>query len=324
MTPWGAGEIVGVVLTAVVVVLFVFAFLAPLDSLRWWDRRGADAGSEVVLVPQHSDPLPGQEPSDAFLVYLSGIAAITGTYDNVSEREFLADLADVLPSVTIAADVFPYSVAGVGLTQRRSAWFWGKLADWQRNSSLLLAKGISGLVQVRNAFRVMVSADPRYGPTFNLGVAQQIIDSLSRHGYDWTRRPPVVILGYSGGGQVAIGAAWYLGAVGLDVSVISLAGVLNSDPGIARLSRLWHFYGRKDGTRPLGPVIFPGRWPVSRTSRWNQAKREGRITAACLGPMKHAEGRDYFDAQAVDEQGVSFRTLTIRAVSRAISETVER
>ncbi|MFV0452074.1 MAG: hypothetical protein ACK5LS_07495 [Propioniciclava sp.] len=197
MTP-GIGHLVVIVLIVVVLVILIFAFLAPLDSLRWWDRRSAAAAGRGLGVPTESDDLPQRANSEAFLVYLSGIAAITGTYDNVAEREFLAD---ELPTVTVAADVFAYSVENRGLTQRRSAWLCSRLADWQRNSTFVPATAISGLVQVRNALRVVVSADPRYGPTFNLGIAQQVVDSLTRHGYDWERRPPVVLLGYSGGGR---------------------------------------------------------------------------------------------------------------------------
>lgn len=110
----------------------------------------------------------------------------------------------------------------------------------------------------------------------------------------------------------------------MEVSVVSLAGVLSSDPGISRCRHLWHFYGRRDGTRPLGPILFPGRWPVAIGSRWNSAKRERRVKVACIGPMKHAEGRDYLDADATDAGGVPFRTLTIRALRQAIEATTDQ
>lgn len=317
-------EVISIILIAVLVVLLLFAFLAPLDSLRWWDRRSGDAVGQVVVLPEDRDHLPRHHDSSAFLVYLSGVAAITGTYDNEAERAFLADLADAAPTVTVAADVFAYSVDNQGLTQRGTAWFWGKLADWQRHSRSRVKTSLSGLVQVRNIMRVMVSADRRYGPPFNLGVAQQVVDSLGRHGYDWKRKPPVVLLGYSGGGQVALGAAWYLNALDIDVTVISIAGVLNSDPGISRLTHLWHFYGSRDGTRHLGATVFPGRWPVAVTSNWNQARRDGRVTVRCLGPMKHAEGRDYFDAVATDADGVPLRTLTLNAVTEVLAGVTDR
>lgn len=307
-----------IIVTALLIVVLALALLAPMDSMRWWDRR--ESGGRVVPVPPaNPDHLPRRPDARAFVVYLSGIGAVDGTTDDDWERATLASLSDDLPDVAFAADVFPYAVENRGLTQRASGWFWGRLGDWQRHSRNPLRVGVSYLINLRNAMRVMVSADPRYGPTFNLAVAEQIIDSLDRHDYDWNRRPPVIIVGYSGGGQIAVGAGWYLTAAKIPVSVISLAGVVDSNPGLRRIDHLWHLYGSKDSLQRIGPAVFPGRWLFMTRSLWNQGKRDGRITVECLGPMTHVGKGGYFDADTTGADGRSFRDVTADAV-RAILE----
>lgn len=307
-----------ILLTAILIVVVVFALLAPLDSMRWWERRGRTQAA-LGAMPANPDHLPRRPDARLFVVYLSGIGAVDGTTDAVWERETLAQLAAALPDVAFTADVFPYDVENRGLTQRASSWFWGKLASWQRTSRNLFQIALSYLINLRNALRVLVSADPRYGPIFNLSVAQQIIDSLDRHQYDWSRRPPVIVIGYSGGGQIAVGAGWYLTAAGLPISVISLAGVVDSHPGLARLNRLWHFYGSKDDVQRIGPLVFPGRWPIFRTSLWNKGKRSGQISVECIGPMTHVDKNGYFDPAMVHDGKVN-RTVTEEVLTRILLE----
>lgn len=304
------------IIVGLLIVVLVFALLAPLDSMRWWER-GGPGGVGVGAPSANPDGLPRRRGARGYVLYLSGIGAVDGTTDDEWERQTLAVLAADLPDLTFAADVFPYAVENRGLTQRVFGGFWERLWEWQRYSRNPLRLVVSYVINLRNALRVMVSADPRYGPTFNLAVAEQLIASLDRHGYDWTRRPPVVVLGYSGGGQIAVGAGWYLAGAGLPVSVISLAGVVDSGPGVDRLGRLWHLYGSRDSTQRLGPAVFPGRWPVVSGSAWNRGKRDGRVTLRRIGSMKHTGPGGYFDAEATGADGRPYREVTIDAV-RAI------
>ena len=61
------------------------------------------------------------------------------------------------------------------------------------------------LINVRNIMQVAVSADPRYGPIYSLGVAKEIARSLARHGYQLGSQKPIFLIGFSGGGQVSVG-----------------------------------------------------------------------------------------------------------------------
>ena len=305
------------ILILVLALLLLLAFLAPMESLRWWTRR-RDTPTLATLTHDVDDDggAPGASSARLFVVYLSGIGTVDGLSGSRRERAVLDALADRLPDAVVAADVFPYAVDNRGLTQRATTWFWGRLHRWQR---VPLASWASKLINVRNALRVLVSADPRYGPTFSLAVAQEITGSLSRHGYDWGVRPPVAVIGYSGGGQIALGASWYLAALGIPTSVVSIGGVLSGDPALNRLDHLWHFYGRRDRLQLLGAIMFPSRWGLSPLSAWNRATREGRITRRRIGPMRHMGNGDYFDRHSRTSDGTSYRNLTVDALTEVLS-----
>ena len=174
------------------------------------------------------------------------------------------------------------------------------------------------LINVRNLFQMFVSADRRYGPTYNVGIAQEIWRSLGRHGYTRRSGAPVVIVGYSGGGQVALGASWYLGMAGIDVSVVTLGGMLSDDPGLDRVRQLWHLYGSKDSLQAMGHVLFPGRWRAARLSSWNRALDEGRIHQVDIGPMTHDGRADYFDARTEHPNGGTHADATVAAILTAL------
>ncbi|WP_420112296.1 hypothetical protein [Pseudactinotalea sp.] len=310
---------IGMLIAAAVAVLLAFAFLAPLESMRWWTRRtDDDVLGDLTRAEAEPDGVTPLRPQPRrFVAYLSGIGTVDGARGSRREKAVLDAVAERLPDVAIAADVFPYAVDNRGLTQRATKWFWSTLARLQR---IPVARAPSYLINLRNALRVLVSADPRYGPTYNLAVAQEITESLTRHGYDWEERPPVTVIGYSGGGQIALGCCWYLAALGVPVSVISIGGVLSDDPSLQRVEHVWHFYGARDRTHMLGPLVFPGRWPTAPLSDWHKAKQAGRITLRTIGPMKHMGARDYFDRHHSDDAGVSYRQLTVDALVEALRD----
>jgi len=307
---------IATLLTGLLVLLLVFALLAPLESLRWWSKRRDVAVLDDLARPDPSTIDVVREPAPRmYAVYLSGIGAVDGTTDSHRERAVLAELSERLPDLVVTADVFPYAVENRGLTQRTTAWWWSRLQRLQR---VPVASVASNLINVRNSLRVLVSADPRYGPTYNLAVAHEIAESLSRQGYDWDAQPPVAIIGYSGGAQMALGSCWYLAGLGIPVSVVSLGGVLSDDPALDRVQHLWHFYGGRDRMQLLGPALFPGRWPTAPRSPWHQAMTAGRITMRKIGPMRHMNGKDYFDRHETDDDGVSYRQRTVDALVEAL------
>jgi len=303
---------ISAILIGVLVFVTLALTLAPLDALGWWSREGADEAAETVskiLVEDDGDDTP--EPYEHYIVYLSGIGAIDGR-SVPEEEEPLVQALEALPDTCVIRDVFPYSVENRGLTgQRALAWLWRRIEQ----ARLKNPEAIAGmLINGRNAMQLFVSADRRYGPAYNIGTAQQVVAALNRNGYQLDGGKPVTLIGWSGGAQISIGAAGYLGMGKMPVQVVSIGGMMSDDPGLARVSHLWHLRGTKDVFEKLGGVMFAGRWPIAKLSPWTDARDEGRLDVIDLGPMHHNAKEHYFDPKSLAPDGRSYLQVTIDAV----------
>jgi hypothetical protein len=99
---------------------------------------------------------------------------------------------------------------------------------------------------------------------------------------------PVTLLGFSGGGEISMGAAPLLKqAIDGPLDIISLAGVFCGHNDILKLEHIYHLVGDKDPVERSGPVLFPKRWKVMFLSYWNRAKQRGQISLISLGPVGH-------------------------------------
>ncbi|SHK01211.1 hypothetical protein SAMN02745244_03753 [Tessaracoccus bendigoensis DSM 12906] len=293
------------ILGTLAVVALVFVLLSPLESLSWWADRGEREVRQTfeLLSSDSRDTVD----SHRFLVYLSGVGVLGG--DELSGRElsWLESVDAELPDVRVVADVFPYSVDNRGLLQRATVWLWGFLDRVRRRK---YANPVHFLINLRNITQVLVSSDPRYGPTQSIGLAQEIWRSLQRHGYVPGSGDPVYLVGFSGGAQMALGAGWFLRGIGVPVSLISIGGIFGDDPGLDRMGHVWHLTGSKDKMHYLGDIAFPGRWPTAPLSSWGRAKRDGRITAKVIGPMQHDGAKAYFGRRAVGPDGRNHADIT--------------
>lgn len=272
--------------------LLLTAALSPLETLSWWagwtDR---ELSGEDQTDP---DPEPGHAAKKVFIVYLSGIASISGRFLIARERAFLDGLATKLPDATVISNVFPYSPKGLPLlgAQRFFNRLWRMLQKTKLDGRQSL---LSLLINMRNVFQVMVSADHRYGPIFNQGAAHVIESALLRAGYRANARIPIVLIGYSGGAQIAVGAAPFLRArFKAPIDIVSIGGVMASDPGLHIIRRLDHFCGANDRVEKVGATMFPERWSLLAHSEWNQAKKDGRVRIHRMADMGHAGPRGYF------------------------------
>jgi hypothetical protein len=181
------------------------------------------------------------------------------------------------------------------------------------------------LINIRNIAQILTSADRRYGPIFNQGVAEVIVSGLLRHGYPLARqsdspdsRPPVFLIGYSGAGQTALGASAYVKEwLECPLAVISLGGVFCSDPALLQIDHLYHLVGSKDNITRLG-IIAPGRWPVLRTSEWNRAVKQGRVTRIDMGAMKHTGSGGYLDTKSHLPNHASYVDHTVAVVEQIV------
>lgn len=273
--------------------------LAPVEALRWWATQGVNEAQATAAalrdlrrrVELSRGAAPATDPScRSYLVYLSGVGAVTEQASPVGEQPLLDDLEQALPDVRLISDVYPYSPANRTLLSGRwSSWWWRIV---ERLGRLPFTQVLQLLVYGRNVLQFAVSADDRYGPMYALGVARVIWDRLLAAGYRPSSGTPVVLLGWSGGAQIALAATSYLAGAGMPVYLISLGGVLTSDPGLDRVHHLWHLKGSRDWIQAIGN-LFPGRWPGRTSSFWARGVADGRITVRTIGPVRHLGRRSY-------------------------------
>ena len=317
-----------VALIALTVFLFLAtAAVAPIETLTWWsgwngddveDETTTELADDVAAHEINAAPSAPDSRNNAFIVYLSGVASISGRFLTPREQSFVTRLRAAAPETQIVTDVFPYSPAGTPLLA--SPRLFDRL--WRRVQRLKIRERRSALailINIRNIFQVLISADHRYGPIFNQGVAGVIEKALVRAGYDMQQPASVYIVGYSGGAQVAIGAAPFLSTrLRAPLEVISVGGVLASDPGIHFLRRLHLVSGALDRLQHVGAVIFPERWSVMAHSEWNRALRSGVIKKHSMPKMTHAGVKGYFGRPPIN--GVSNAERTMNAILSIIDE----
>lgn len=309
------------IIIGAIALLFVTAALAPLESLGWWAGMSAKGARKGGLSEEEAEAESRILDADFYLVYLSGIGAIDGTTVPAEERPFINGLQDRFPNAKVISDIYPYSVTNNGLTgQRFFAGIWRKIAQIKPDSPVAI---MTFLVNARNTLQLFVSADRRYGPIYNLGIANEIYDGLLRHGYRKSSGRPIVLLGWSGGGQIAIGAASYLASLPGPIYVLSLGGMLSDDLGLDKIDHLWHLYGTADPVQGMGAVLFAGRWPINPHSAWNKALADGRLEMICLGPYAHNAKTNYFDMATKlpnDKRGRTHGQKTLDTIVHVLSD----
>lgn len=315
------GTIVGdlVFILIVILILVVAAgIIAPLETLSWWAGwdREVQGPTDMPTDPVDADPTRG-EIARYYVVYLSGIGTSDPNYLTEKETQFLDALDARLPGAILIRDIFPYSSTNTPLTERRP--LAGFYRFWSKVVRRLPLMPLLAVITVRNLFQVATSADGRYGPLYNFGTARQIALSLVRHGYRLGDPEPVVLMGLSGGGQIAVGAAPILrGLIHAPVWVVSIGGVLTSDPGIVAAEHVWQLSGSADNIQYIGRRMYPGCWRLFPNSAWNQAVRGGKITFIPMGPMKHMGHGDYMSRSAKLPSGESHAQKTVEVIAQSV------
>jgi predicted Abi (CAAX) family protease len=296
------------------VALVVAGLLAPLETLGWWAGWYDDEVNTTLNAGEVTEPLADPSQISRYLVYLDGIGISSFEYLPDIE-EFLDTLAPTLPpQVALIRGIMPYSVMNAPLNEDRPLSFMWRYADKLRFANPMSVLGL--LVNIRNVLIVGVSADKRYGPLYNQGIAQVVYNGLMKNGYRVGSGTPVTFIGYSGGGQMSCACAPYLKrALGAPVDVISLGGVISANINLLTLEHLYHLVGDKDGVERLGPKIFPGRWQLFPLSYWNRAKRRGKITLLTMGPVGHQVPGGILDPNLVLPDGRSSLGQTIDTIN---------
>ncbi|MEY3299500.1 MAG: hypothetical protein RLZZ597_2760 [Cyanobacteriota bacterium] len=165
-------------------------------------------------------------------------------------------------------------------------------------------------------FSNILSADQRYGPIYNRGTAQVIYNSLINHGYQPNSGAPITLIGFSGGGQISMGAAPYLKqALAAPIDLISIAGVFSGNNNVLKLEHIYHLVGDQDNVERLGPIFFPKRWKLLPLSYWNRSKRLGKVSLINVGPVGHEVPGGVMDAELVLPDGRTALQQTVQWVA---------
>ncbi len=301
-------------LAIILVGLFVWGAFSPFEALGWW---AGWFGERVYVdqLPPDAHIRQARSDADAYILFLSGIGRVSGETFSLREQGFLQRLSETLPSSVIIDDIFPYSVNNLALTgQPFFARFW----RWALRRKLDGPKLAGNLINIRNIWQVCISADNRYGPIYNQAVAEVLLYSLLRYNYNLDDQRPVFIIGYSGAGQMAVGAVSYLRElIQAPIYVISLAGIFSSEPGLLTADHVYHIFGSQDHPHRLG-LVAPGRWPIFPSSDWNRARRQGLITQLNIGPMRHSGVGGYLDIKSFLPDGTSYMEKTVGTVTEIV------
>lgn len=319
-------------LTRISLLALIFAgLLAPFEALGWWAGWYGDRPDpqQPPLLKENSTiyrPQPLQLDNTVskaapkaiatrYIVYLDGIGMSSFDYA-FGVGTFLEKLSEAAGSdFILIREIMPYSVFNLPLTLGRplaAFWRWVEV-----NRTKIQALGV--LILLRNMFQVAVSVDGRYGPIFNRGAAEVIIDSLLDRGYQPGSGVPITIVGYSGGAQVALGTVPYLKkALAAPLEAISLAGVLSGNTEVVQLEHIYHLVGAKDLVARFVPYFFPQRWSLISWSNWNLAKSRGEISFISLGSVGHDGIGGPLDDTSYLPDGRSYLTQTIEIISQIL------
>ncbi|MCU0548236.1 MAG: hypothetical protein MUC48_02700 [Leptolyngbya sp. Prado105] len=283
--------------------LVLWGMLAPVTTIVWWLNQTAESlgleqeDEEKPDVLLQSAAVSPVSKIDCYLVFLPGVGNFSSDEITEGERQFVDQLAARHSNCVAVRDVFPYSVANLGLDEGFSSAVWQTAKD---SESLAYA-----LIQIRNLWRFAISADDRYGPVYNLSIAHTIVDRMNAaHRIARSDRPiNLILLSTSGGTQVALGAAPHLNHwINARVTVVSIGGDFDGRAGFNEVDHVYHLWGDRDWITQLPRVVFPARWRIVSGSPVNQARQQERYTVCNIGDQEHSGSEGYFgDAIAFNQ-----------------------
>ncbi|PUB20286.1 hypothetical protein C8K30_11629 [Promicromonospora sp. AC04] len=239
-------------------------------------------------------------PPDAYLVYLDGIGKRRFT-DTRDGGQLVKAVLDGAPELRVLGQVQPYSPVAAPLVDR-PVWEW-------------LRHHVGLLLFLHNAMQTFVAADSRYRPLYNRAVGAQIADQLRQAGYEPDNGIPVVLLSYSGGAQVATGAADELYAeLRAPLLLISIGGFHNGANDLTHVARMHVLTSTRDRIERVSAWIFPERWRLFRRSAWNRAVDAGKVVVHRLEPATHVGPLSYISPTAKLPDGRSHLDRTTELV----------
>jgi hypothetical protein len=302
-------------LTIALIILLVWGTLSPVGTLIWW----ADEGVQLLGLKTNPKVMPISPNTsiskysqlNCYIVFLPGVGDFSANQLTSGEELFLNSLVAAHPNCIAVSDVFPYSAANESLGGKRVLAPLWNFAD--RAQGWLAVSNV--VIKIRNLWRFAISADPRYGPIYNQGIATAIIERMNAQ-QPIPEKPQIILLGTSGGVQVALGAADYLKRdLEADIVVVSLGGVFAGTNGFKVSDRVYHLHGEFDWVENIGAIVFPSRWRWSVASPFNQARLQNRYTVTSSGAHAHDGAEGYF-GENLNNKGVTYVDLTLQQVNQ--------
>ncbi|MFQ4144921.1 hypothetical protein [Chlorogloeopsis sp. ULAP02] len=304
------------------VILLVWGTFAPVGTLVWWLSQSAESlglksnQNKKLLSGDRSNTATESANIDCYIIYLSGVGDFSANQLTPGEEIFLNRLVQLHPNCVAVSDVFPYSAANESLGGQRllaPLWRAAENADgWLANADII--------IKIRNLWRFAISADDRYGEVYNLGIANAIIDRMNA-AHPIPKYPKerlkVILIGTSGGVQVALGAASYLDQwLNARLIVVSVGGSFDGEIGFESVDHVYHLQGSRDWVEDITSIVFASRWPVTVASPFNQARQLGRYTVVNTGPHAHDGTEGYFGTALVRESQTKYVELTLKKVNQ--------
>lgn len=309
------------------IVLLIWGVLAPVGTLLWWLQQDIEGlRSERLRLRQRRPPdvLTGNSPNlDArsnlnpcYIIFLTGVGDFSANQLAPGEEMFLERLEAQHSNCVVVSDVFPYSAANENLGGRRllaPLWrFAAEAEGWLGNANIL--------IKIRNLWRFAISIDSRYGPVYNFGIATAVVDRMyaAQPIPTFSSQPlKLVLVGTSGGAQVALGASEYLERwLNAELTVISVGGVFSGTNGFDEVKQVYHLQGEQDWIEDLSYILFPSCWPWVVGSPFNQARQQGRFTVHNTGPHAHDGPTGYFGQDFIGTSDKHYLEITLRVVNQ--------
>jgi hypothetical protein len=304
------------------IILLAWGTLAPVGTLVWWLSQSSETlgikKDETKKLPRdgRSPKVDKPENIDCYIVFLPGVGDFSANQLTPGEEFFLNKLEQIHPNCVTVRDVFPYSVANESLGgQRLLAPLWSAAENgdgWLSNTDIL--------IKIRNLWRFAISADERYGQIYNLGIANTIVDRMNAV-YPLSQLPKqnlkLILVGTSGGVQVALGASTYLDRwLNSQTIVVSIGGDFDGEEGFDAVEHMYQLVGSRDWIEDLSKIVFASRWPITVASPFNQARRQGRYTVVKTGPHAHSGSEGYFGTTTIGQSQTTYVELTLKKVNQ--------
>lgn len=298
--------------------VLVWGTIAPVGTLVWWIDRGEKKlaqRSQKLEALLENGATPEEGDKSCYIVFLTGVGDLSGDELTDGETAFLERLEQDQPQCVTVRDVFPYSAANQDVDGQQIFQFFREVREQESDWSVVTRF----LLEARNVWRMALSADNRYGRIYNPAIALTIVERMEAvQSVPVSAETPIqlVLMGKSGGAQVALGATPYLKQwLNAEVTVVSFGGVFNGDEGFDQANHIYHFRGDRDWIENIGGIVFPSRWRWTVGSPYNRARRENRYTVLNSGSHEHQGDEGYFGTDR-DREGVPYLELTLEQVNQ--------